>query len=136
MVRMTSGMLAFLVASLGFFSIWLGGIVGQPGVPGPAFAAESLNVEGLPADPKAFRAQVDQILKKTDGLIGKLKDNKNAEAALLDLIQTRDNVLREIFKVENRPDGSKWTAKEARESVEAMLKLLKAHYEKAAGIGG
>jgi hypothetical protein len=36
----------------------------------------------------------------------------------LDLIQTRDTVLRELLKVENQPPGSKWSKKEARESVE------------------
>ncbi|MGH7205887.1 MAG: hypothetical protein ACREI2_06725 [Nitrospiraceae bacterium] len=132
MGRLTSRTLTLVLAMLGFFQVWLGGSVGQPGVPGIALAAESLNVEGLPKDPKAYRAQVDQILKKVDGLIEKLKGSQKVPTAVvLDLIQTRDNVTREIFKVENKPDGSKWSAQDMRESVDAMLRLLKAQYEKA-----
>ena len=124
-------------ATLGFFQVWLGGSVGQPGEAEIALAAESLNVEGLPKDPKAYRAQVDQILKKVDGLIEKLKGNqKIPTAVVLDLIQTRDNVPRELFKVENKPDGSKWSAQDMRESVDAMLRLLKAQYEKATEMAG
>jgi hypothetical protein len=67
-----------------------------------------------------------------DALIGKL-NGKGASPALLDLIQTRDNVLRELPKVESAPDGAKWTAKDARESVDAMLRLLKQQYEKMSG---
>jgi hypothetical protein len=131
--------LTLVVAAIGCFSVWLGGIVGSKGpsgVPGSAFAAESLNVEGLPKDPKGYRAQVDQILKKADSLIEKLKGNKAAQAVCLDLIQTRDNVLREILKTESTPDGSKWTLDEGRASVDAMLKLLKDQYEKALPMAG
>ena len=135
MGRMGVRTLILVFATFGFSQVWLGGSVGQPGEAEIALAAESLNVEGLPKDPKAYRAQVDQILKKVDGLIEKLKGNqKIPTAVVLDLIQTRDNVTREIFKVENNPDGSKWGAQDMRESVDAMLKLLKAQYEKATEI--
>lgn len=136
MGRMGVRTLIVVLATLGFFQVWLDGSVVQPGVPGIALAAESLNVEGLPKDPKAYRAQVDQILKKVDGLIEKMKWNEKALPVVLDLQQTRDNVLREIYKVENKPDGSKWGAQEMRESVDAMLKLLKAQYEKATEMAG
>lgn len=114
--------------------IWLGGQSGQPGDFDIARAAETLNIEGLPKDPKAYRAQVDQILKKVDGLIDKLKGKQNALPVVLDLIQTRDDILREIPKVEHTPDGSKWTLQEGRDSVDAKLKLLKVQYEKASGL--
>lgn len=98
-------------------------------------AAESFNVDNLPKDAKEFRRSVDQIIKRVDGLLNKLKDKPDALTALMDLMQTRDNILREIEKLDSK-DGSKWTAGEARESVELMLKLLKAQYEKAAGLAG
>ncbi len=97
-------------------------------------AVDTINVEHLPKDPKDFRKHVDQIIGKVDGLVQKLKGNKNAESIVMDLLQTRDNVLREIPKVEGTPDGAKWLVKDMRESVEAMLKLLKVQYEKAAGM--
>jgi hypothetical protein len=50
-----------------------------------------------------------------------------------DLMMTRDNVAREIYKVQNKPDGSKWGA-EMRESVDDMLKLLAVQYEKATSL--
>src|SRR5581483_11872673 len=112
MARKEYGQLLVAAAVIGWLSV------------GAAFADE-LKVENLPADPKAFRVQVDQI-------IDKLKD-KGFSPALLDLIQTRDNIMREVYKVENAPDGSKWTSKEARASVDAMLRLLKEQYEKASG---
>lgn len=113
--------------------LWLGG-AGPPGSLGIASAADALTIEGLPKDPKAYRAQVDQILKKVDGLIDKLKDNSTATAIVLDLLQTRDDILREIPKVEVKPDGAKWTLQEGRESVDAKLKLLKALYDTAAAL--
>lgn len=130
---MSIRMLALVLTPFGFAQVWLGGSVGQPGAPGIALAAEaSLNVEGLSRDPKAFRSQVDQIIRHVDSLLQKLKENQKARGAVLDLMQTRDNVLREIGKVENTPDGAKWKSGEARESVELMLRLLKTQYEKAA----
>lgn len=122
--------------ALGVLAAWPGAFPGPFGGPGVAVAADALNIENLPKDPKAFRAQVTQIIGKVDGLIAKLKDNKEAEAALMDLMQTRDNVLREVSKVENTPDGSKWTADQMVNSVGAMLKLLKNHYDKAAEKAG
>lgn len=97
-------------------------------------AAETISVDNLPKDAREFRRSVDQIVKKVDGLLGKLKDGA-ADTAKLDLLQTRDNILREIEKLDSK-DGAKWSAAEARESVELMLKLLKAQYEKAAGLAG
>ncbi|WP_447972224.1 hypothetical protein [Nitrospira sp. Kam-Ns4a] len=103
---------------------------------GVALAADTLTIEGLPKDPKAYRAQVDQILKKADALIEKLKEKPNPPPIVLDLIQTRDNILREIFKVENKPEGSKWFDQEMRDSVDAMLRLLKQQYDKGVELAG
>lgn len=135
MDRMRIGKVALVLIMLGFFPTWLTGPVGQPANSELALAAE-LNVNGLPSDPKAFRTQVEQIVGKVDSLINKLKDNKDAsaQAVLLDLIQTRDNILREVVKVESTPDGAKWGPKDMRNSVEAMLQLLKAQYEKASAL--
>ncbi len=106
----------------------VGLFVGSLGV---ALAADTLTIEGLPKDPKAYRAQVDQLLKKADALIEMLKGKPNPPPIVLDLIQTRDNILREIFKVENKPEGAKWFDQEMRDSVDAMLRLLKQQYDKA-----
>jgi hypothetical protein len=100
---------------------------------GVALAADSLNIEGLPGDPRQFRSQVGQILTKADSLIKKLKANPSTQTIALDLMQTRDNILREIVKMEGAPGDAKWTAQEMKESVQAMLKLLKEQYDKAAG---
>ena len=135
-VQVTISVLASCIATIGVWHVWLSGPAGQPGSPGIAIAAEALNVEGLPKEPKAFRLQVEQILGKVDSLVTKLKGNAQALPAVLDLMQTRDNVMREILKVEATPDGSKWTLAEGRASVEAMLKLLQVQYEKASELGG
>jgi hypothetical protein len=119
---------------VGALAAWPAGMGGPTA--GVAAAAEAFSVDNLPKDPKAYRAQVDKIIGTVDGLIAKLKGNKQAEAALLDLMQTRDNILREIYKVENQPDGAKWTAAQMQDSVTAMLRLLKSHYEKAAEKAG
>jgi hypothetical protein len=127
-----------LLAALAWLAIWLSVSVDQQGRPGLAVAtAESLNVDNLPKDPKEFRKQVEQILIKGDRLVEKLKATKTpqAVAAVLDLMQTLDNVRREIVKLD-KFDGAKWTEKEARGSVEAMLQLLKGQYEKASELGG
>lgn len=120
------------LAAFGVLCLWLAGMTARMGGADLALAAEELKVEGLPSDAKGFRAQIEQIISKVDRLIEKLKGNPTASIIVLDLIQTRDNVLRELPKVENQPAGSKWTEKEARESVNWMLRLLKAQYEKAA----
>lgn len=120
------------LAAFSVLSLWLAGANTRMGGAALALAAEELKVEGLPSDAKGFRAQIEQILSKVDRLIEKLKGNPNASTMVLDLIQTRDNVLRELPKVETQPAGSKWTEKEARESVDWMLRLLKAQYDKAA----
>ncbi|MER3423923.1 MAG: hypothetical protein C4293_12505 [Nitrospiraceae bacterium] len=124
-----------LIVAFGCFSVWPNWFVGQPGVSGVALAAD-LNVEGLPKEPKAFRTQVEQILGKVDGLVAKLKGNASALPVVLDLIQTRDNIMREILKMEVTPDGAKWTLAEGRASVEAMLRLLRDQYEKASTMAG
>jgi hypothetical protein len=129
--RLTPHSVATL-AAFGVLSLWLGGAPDRVGGAALALAAEELKVEGLSSDAKGFRAQTEQIISKVDRLIEKLKGNPNASTLALDLIQTRDNVLRELPKVENQPVGSNWTEKEARESVDWMLRLLKVQYEKAA----
>jgi hypothetical protein len=122
---------AWLAAAVGGLVVWLGGSVERPGALGLVHAADTLTIEGLPKEPRSYRAQVDQILKKADALIEKLRGKPEARPIVLDLIQTRDNILREISKVESRPDGSKWFDKEMRDSVDAMLKLLKSQYDRA-----
>jgi len=109
--------------------VFMGLVAGPVAPTGLAYAAE-LNVDNLPGDPKAFRAQVDQIVGRVSSIIEKAKDSKGTDPALLDLIQTRDNILREVPKVEHTPDGAKWTAKEAQASVQSMLKLLKTQLDK------
>jgi hypothetical protein len=124
-----------MVATLAAFSVmslWLTDTTVRMGGPDLALAAEELKVEGLPSDPKSFRREVEQIISRVDKLINMLKGNPTMSTMVLDLIQTRDTVLRELPKVENQPAGSKWSEKEARESVEWMLRLLKAQYDKAA----
>lgn len=135
MGRMNMKSALVISAAFGLLSVWPGGPVAQPGIPGAALAAE-LNVEGLPKEPKAFRAQVEQILGKVDSLVAKLKGNASALPVVLDLLQTRDNILREILKMEVTPEGAKWTLAEGRASVEAMLRLLAEQYEKASTMAG
>ena len=113
-----------------------GNMPGSEGNSGVVFAADSLNVEGLPGELRQFRSQVNQILSKADRLIEKLRKIQTAQAMALDLMQTRDNILREIVKMDGAPGDAKWTAQEMRESVQAMLKLLKEQYDKAAGTSG
>lgn len=120
------------LVALGVWSLGLVGATVPVGGPHHALAADELKVEGLPGDAKGFRAQIEQIISRVDRLIEKLKGNPNASTMVLDLIQTRDTVLRELPKVEHQPAGSKWTEKDARESVDSMLRLLKAQYDKAA----
>ena len=99
----------------------------------PALAADTFKIDGLPSDPRQFRAAVEPMIAKVDSLIGKLKGTPSAQGMVLDLMQTRDNVLREISKIDGAPGDAKWTAKEMRESVQSMLKLMKDQYDKAAG---
>lgn len=101
-----------------------------------ALAADALKADGLPSDPRQFRAAVDQLLAKVDSVIAKLKSTPGAQGMVLDLMQTRDNVLREISKIDGAPGDAKWNAKEMRESVESMLKLMKEQYDKAAATAG
>lgn len=136
MGRRRVGTLDLALAAVCCLSVWSWGPGYPSGAPEIVLAEEaSLSVEGLSPDPKTFRAQVDQIVKKVDNLIDRLKGKQETKVVVLDLIQTRDNVLREIGKVESFPEGSKWTKEEARASVEAMLRLLKTQYEKAVGLG-
>jgi len=119
-------------AAFGILSLWLAAAPDRMGGVVPAWAAEELEVNGLPSDAKGFRKKVEQIISKVDELIEKLKGNPEASTMALDLIQTRARLLSELPKVESQPDGSKWTEKEARESVEWALRLLKVQYDKAA----
>lgn len=121
-------------AAAALAAMWLGVPHLQPAGSGAVFAADSLNVDSLSKDAKAYRVQVGQILSKVDGVIVKLKANASAQALVLDLEQTRDNILREIPKMEVAPGDAKWTSQEMRDSVQAMLKLMKEQYDKASGI--
>jgi hypothetical protein len=104
------------------------------GIGAIALAAEAMKIDGLSKDPKQFRVQVEQLLNKTDTLIAKLRGNPAYQAAVLDLLQTRDDILRELPKVESAPGDAKWTAEEMMESVQSKLKLLKEQYDKASGL--
>lgn len=104
------------------------------GIGAIALAAEAMKIDGLSKDPKQFRVQVEQLLNKTDTLIAKLRGNPAYQAAVLDLLQTRDDIFRELPKVESAPGDAKWTAEEMMESVQSKLKLLKEQYDKASGL--
>ena len=127
-VTVMSQALVFLVGSM---MCSVGGPPSLPSSPGLALAADALKIDELPKDSRQFRTQVEQILAKVDSLIGKLKGSPATEAVVLDLIQTRDNVAREVAKIESGPGDAKWASQEMRESVQAMLKLLQDQYEKA-----
>ncbi|CAI4033204.1 hypothetical protein DNFV4_03638 [Nitrospira tepida] len=120
MVGQAGMVLAVVMAA----TVWMGATVSW---------ADSINVEGLPKEPAAYKAKVDEILAKVDQVIGKLKGDQKNFAVVADLMMTRDNVAREIYKVQNKPEGSKWGA-EMRESVDDMLKLLAVQYEKATSL--
>lgn len=120
--------LAVLVPCL---SLSLMGIWGILALPPGAQAADELKVEGLPQEPEAYKQQVDRIVDRVDALIDKMKTEKSGDSALLELIQARDNVKEEALKVVYHPEEAKWTTDEARESTDAMLKFMKAQYEKA-----
>lgn len=120
---------------IGLFLGWLvpwADIPGQSPRWGVVLAADSLKLDGLSKDPRQFRMQVDQILAKVDGVIEKLKKAPKAQALVLDLMQTRDNILRKIPKIDAAPGDAKWSSQEMRDSVQAMLMPLKDQYEKAA----
>lgn len=134
MIRRLEILAAVLVLGCLFVWVMSAGLNG-PSSPGSVvFAAESLNIAGLPKEPRAYRVQVEQSLKRVDSLIERLKGKDDVKGLVLDLEQTRDNILREISKIETAPGDAKWTAQEMRDSVDAMLKLLKEQYDKAAGI--
>lgn len=117
----------------GFIVAGFGDLIGSREMSGMALAADVLKIDGLSTDPKQFRTQVDQLISKTDTLIAKLRANPNNQAIVLDLLQTRDDILREIPKIDSAPGDAKWTAREMIESVQSKLKLLKDQYDKAAG---
>jgi hypothetical protein len=120
-----------IVAAIGM-AAWAGGFVAPLGLStSPVFAAATLNVEGLPEDPTAYRESVKGILDQTDRLIGKLKEDPSKEVVALELIQARDNVYQEAYKIDHFPEGATWTAEEARANTDAMLKHLKTEYDKA-----
>lgn len=97
------------------------------------FAADALKIDELSSGPKEFHTQVDQLISKTESLIAKLGANPNNQAIALDLLQIRDDSLREIPKIDSAPGDAKWTARVMIESVQSKLKLLKDQYDKAAG---
>ncbi len=117
----------------GYIVADFGDIHGLRGMSPIALAADMLKIDGLSNDPRQFRTQVDQLISKTDSLIAKLRANPNNQAIVLDLLQTRDDILRELPKVDSTPGDAKWTAREMMESVQSKLKLLKDQYDKAAG---
>lgn len=120
-----------LAVLLPCLSLSLMGVWGTLALPPGAQAAGELKVEGLPQEPEAYKQQVDRIVDRVDALIDKMKAEKSGDPALLELIQARDNVKEEALKVVYHPEEAKWTADEARESTDAMLKFMKAQYEKA-----
>jgi hypothetical protein len=103
----------------------------RPRVVETALAADTLKIDGLSKDSKQFRAQVEQLLKKTDVLIARLRTNPAFQTVVLDLLQTHDDILRELPKIDSAPGDARWTAKEMFESVQSKLKLLKDQYDKA-----
>lgn len=103
---------------------------------GVASAADSLTVDSLPNDARQFRFQVEKIIGKVDALIEQLRDKPNSRATILDLVQTRDDILREVPKLDSAPGDAKWSQKEMRESVQDKLRLLKGQYDKAVGSEG
>ncbi|MFO0774509.1 MAG: hypothetical protein U0172_07595 [Nitrospiraceae bacterium] len=109
-----AGLLSLAVMGVGMSASW----------------ADSLTVEGLPKDAAAYKGKVDEIIAKVDQAIGKIKGDASKFAVVSDLMMTRDNVMRELYKVQNKPEGSKWGA-EMRQSVDQMLQLLATQYEKA-----
>lgn len=117
----------------GYIVSGLGDLIGSHGISGVAFAADVLKIDGLSSDPKQFRTHIDQLISKTDSLIAKLRANPDNKAIVLDLLQTRDDILREIPKINSAPGDARWTAPEMIESVQSKLKLLKDQYDKAAG---
>jgi outer membrane murein-binding lipoprotein Lpp len=118
----------------GWIASGLGDIHGPRWMSGVAVAADALKIDSLSSDPKQLRIQVDQLISKTDNLIAKLKTDPNNQAIVLDLLQTRDDILREIPKIDSAPGDAKWTAQEMRDSVLSKLKLLKRQYDKAVGL--
>jgi hypothetical protein len=130
----------FLALSFGMLLGWT--LVGTVNLSGwrvqwiATVAAESLKVDGLPDEPRQFRASVDSIIKKVDALIEQLRGKPTSQAILLDLLQTRDDIIRELPKLDGAPGDAKWNQKEMRESVQGKLMLLRNQYEKAQASAG
>lgn len=101
---------------------------------GPASA--EIDLDGLSDNPKQFRAQVEQLVASADAMMTKLQNKTEHEALVLDLQQTRDDILRELPKVESKPGEAQWTTEEMVESVKSKLRLLKDQYEKASEAEG
>ncbi len=131
--RLVAILAGMLLGWILFWNVDLSGLRPRPGV---ASAADSLTVDALPSDARQFRAHVEQIIIKVDALIEQLRNRPNSRALILDLLQTRDDILREIPKIDSAPGDAKWNQKEMRESVQDKLKLLKGQYDKAAGSEG
>jgi hypothetical protein len=113
------------------FALSFGMLLGWMLVGNMTVAADSLKVEGLPDETRQFRAAVESIIKKVDTLIEQLRGKPENQAIVLDLLQTRDDIMREIPKLDGAPGDAKWNPKEMRESVQGKLMLLKNQYEKA-----
>lgn len=135
MRKMTKQRGYLVVIGMGCLLFGLIDIHGPRGMNENALAADVLKIDSLSNDPKQFRAQVQQLLGRTDILIAKLKDNPALQPVVLDLLQTRDDILRELPKIDAAPGDAKWTAEEMEESVRAKLKLLKEQYDKASESG-
>lgn len=116
-------------------ALWASGPAIIPGGIQPVWAEDTLDVENIPDDPKALRVKVEKTVGKVDGLINKLKSDPEKAHLVMDLQMTRDNLMRELPKVESGPNGSKWLASDMKESVTSMMKLLALQYEKAQGGG-
>lgn len=121
---------------LGWILLWHVDLSSVRPRPSVASAAESLAVDSLPNDARQFRTQVEKIISKVDALIEQLRDKPNSRAIILDLLQTRDDILREVPKIDSAPGDAKWSQKEMRESVQDKLRLLKGQYDKATGSEG
>lgn len=103
---------------LGWILLWNVDLSGLRPRPVVATAADMLTV-GVPThDPRQFRVHVEQIVSKLDALIEQLRGRPNSRAIILDLLQTRDALLREVPNIDSALGDAKWNQKEMPESVE------------------
>ena len=134
--------LAFMHLAL-IAALICGGLAWQGGAPASA-RAESIDVDSLPGDKKAYRSSVKKFLKKVDGMIANLKANsgsldlpegKRPDRVILELISLRDITERELEKFDFTEHG-KFTEDEVRNSVNRALTILGERYEQAEGYLG